>query len=1823
MRKKSLDPGSAYHYDHGNYDDELVGTSRPYESYDPIVSSAPLHQSSPVKSSENRLSSGSIFNLRRNKDKSHTSPPQTDSNNYSDSSSLDSASIHSAKSNQKRQNNLSSNISLHKTLTNKSITTIIPSAQVTGSNHSRHASTYSFQSSMSNPYDTKTARNNGNGPNLPSAPTLSTPLHSNSISRKSTSSSLISKPSLMISNPHLTQDSSSLSNNISGFNLERPDLNIQIDRMFRDLMEKRDFKSLPPQAKQEMINYNPDKKWMLIYQDKLSEFKKFERNISNRGNDANPEFYTKKLLSKTITSQELKNLWVSLRTEPIDWVRHFIYDCQGDAILSAYLIKIHEIINNNDSNDINDELFDKEFNTLKALKCMMNQKLGAERIKTDVNLYVNAISGSLLSPRIVTRKIAAESLTFMIAYHGNSDQGKYHKILKALDSLSAKPYFEFNNHISSYNTMTKKNLIRKPPAPESYKRFELWLKLVEKTIDGKGKYLNSLVGASDELKYAHATGNGTTTNTNNIENHLIEYCLGTMLLINTIIQYGIDFRVRIHLRAQFTAAGLNRLIAKFKELGYESLNQQCAKFVEMSENDELELKSKENVDENIDFNNPVELISSLWNNVRDSEAQGYFLSAIQHLYLNQSEKRENSEDLLRSIRLLNDLIQNISMVHTTNDDSAIGIAINRLFSSMSTDEMYHKAIKELKVQKSIAEEAIAERDDMSRQLSMGADGLITNLSNEVREQEAVLLRTRKMNEELTHELANLKRKHLIEKQEQEVEMRELLIMLNNGAKFNSKRTNGKTTVSIETNNEQLIKKLQKQIYRKKAEYKLDNKQFGTSVEPSSRLRELRNQMADIETMARELEMTDFETYVNPSKDEEDVAASDEEEDEPEEIVDDEVTYEDDDEVEIEEIKFVPIPKNPARPCRRDDLEKLDSLRKKLSNLQSESNDIMKFNNSAMYNKQKFLAMERLRELEHNFKDLNIDFSVSPTTPIEENDFSGMEDDNVVDPSIRSKIQEEFAEVERLRLQLEAQLASIKKVKRNSGSAASLPRKSVFEKIESKYLRGKATDDSTASPMRTNYKSNRRTNIGMMDPKFLKELNSKVKNDLATSLSSSENEEFVDSVENQANKKSRSVSPSKELQTSSAAEPAAPPPPPPPLPPILGGASGAAPPPPPPPPPPLPASLGGAPPPPPPPLPPSLSGGTASPPPPPPPFPSAPTPRSTTSIVQTPVANPFDSYPRPKRKLKQLHWEKIESNGGSSFWSKSKSHNIANDLMNKGVFDEIELIFAAKEIKKLATKKKEDIDKLTFLPRDVAQQFGINLHYYNNISDEEVIAKVLRCDKDVISNIAVLEFFGKEEVVEIPNTLARNLEPYSTDYKVDEPSKPDKDPNELQRPDRIYLELIYNLQHYWKSRIRSLTVICNYTKDYEDLVKKLRLIDETVESINQSKHLKSVFEIILAVGNYMNDTTKQAQGFKLSSLQRLSFMKDDKNSMTFLHYVEKIIRTQYPELLEFINELSKCLETAKFSIETIANDCKEYSQSIKNVQSSIDIGNLSDVSKFHPQDRLLKVILPALPRAKRKSELLTDQATYTFSEFDKLMIYFGEDPSDSFVRNSFISKFSNFINDFKKAQTENIRREDEVRLYEQRKKLLENTKSTKKAVEGTEEDEGDDESNVMDSLLEKLKAAGPNKGESSSARKRALMKKHLLENQRKLSSPSHDNINQQESNQPELASPAEESFTSIQSPDKPESTNFSELASGSEPEKDVGSRARSLLQELRKADNGSSERVSAAQFRQQRLRNKQSSSGITSDADISLSSINKSSPESNKADISNNDILPPE
>ena len=546
----------------------------------------------------------------------------------------------------------------------------------------------------------------------------------------------------------------------------------------------------------------------------------------------------------------------------------------------------------------------------------------------------------------------------------------------------------------------------------------------------------------------------------------------------------------------------------------------------------------------------------------------------------------------------------------------------------------------------------------------------------------------------------------------------------------------------------------------------------------------------------------------------------------------------------------------------------------------------------------------------------------------------------------------------------------------------------------------------------------------------------------------------------------------------------PPPPPPPLPGFSKSANNGQSPPAPPPPPPLPgfsSAESGAPPPPPPPLPSLLLGGKMAippaPPPPPPPFPIAgknpmlpppPPPLSAILSEKSSSASPAitrdnstdlallselqndkenmnteNQVPpeliiRPRAKLKQMHWNKIDDID-KTFWSTISNNEVFDRLHQKGILTEVEKAFAAKEVN---IKKKNDantairakVNKVSLLPRDLAQQFGINLHMFSNLSVGELIKKVLSCDEKILENTSVLEFFNSDGLNEMPDSVVRNFQPYSIDYARPE-VKPQKPSDDLERPDRIFLE-IFNMRDYWKSRSRALLIMQTYKKDYRDLVEKLDLLDKATESIKSSESLKQVLGIIRSVGNFMNDTSKQAMGFKLDTLQRLKFMKDDTNKITFLHYVEKIVRNNFAEYGSFVDELSVLNLLHNISVEQIESDCEEFQRNISNVLNSIVKGNLSNRDKFHPDDKILEIIREPLEAAELRSSLIKAHLKRTIDSHNSLMENFGESTSDSNSRNTFFDKFAIFLNEFKKVHAENVQKEEEERTYQLKKQAIE-------------------------------------------------------------------------------------------------------------------------------------------------------------------------------------------
>lgn len=292
--------------------------------------------------------------------------------------------------------------------------------------------------------------------------------------------------------------------------------------------------------------------------------------------------------------------------------------------------------------------------------------------------------------------------------------------------------------------------------------------------------------------------------------------------------------------------------------------------------------------------------------------------------------------------------------------------------------------------------------------------------------------------------------------------------------------------------------------------------------------------------------------------------------------------------------------------------------------------------------------------------------------------------------------------------------------------------------------------------------------------------------------------------------------------------------------------------------------------------------------------------------------------------------------------------------------------------------------------------------------------LIHCDREILDNTVVMEFLQRDELCTIPENISKLMAPYSKDWTGADAatSEREQDPNELTREDQIYLYTAYELNHYWKARMRALALTRTFEPDYDHISTKLQQVVKVSEALRDSVSLMNVLGLILDIGNFMNDANKQAQGFKLGSLARLGMVKDDKNETTFADLVERIVRNQYPEWEDFTEEINGVIGLQKLNVDQLRVDAKKYIDNIKNVQASLDAGNLSDPKKFHPQDRVSQVVQRSMKDARRKAEQLELYLDEMVKTYDDIMSFYGEDNSDDNARRDFFAKLAAFLLEWK-------------------------------------------------------------------------------------------------------------------------------------------------------------------------------------------------------------------
>ena len=540
------------------------------------------------------------------------------------------------------------------------------------------------------------------------------------------------------------------------------------------------------------------------------------------------------------------------------------------------------------------------------------------------------------------------------------------------------------------------------------------------------------------------------------------------------------------------------------------------------------------------------------------------------------------------------------------------------------------------------------------------------------------------------------------------------------------------------------------------------------------------------------------------------------------------------------------------------------------------------------------------------------------------------------------------------------------------------------------------------------------------------------------------------------------------------------------------------------------------------------------------------------------------FVRPKKKLKALHWEKVDT-PQVTVWAAhapttQEKEEKYLELSRKGVLDEVEKLFLAKETKALGTGTGKKSDKKQLISNDLRRNFHISMAKLSQVSAEEVIRSIIQCDKEILDNDVIMDFLQKDDLCVIPDNTAKLMAPYSKDWTGPDAatSTPEQDPTELTREDQIYLHTAFELRHYWKSRLRALTLTRSFEPEYDAISGHLREVVRVSESLRDSVTLMNVLGLILDIGNYMNDSNKQATGFKLSSLARLGMVKDDKNESTFADLVERIVRNQYPEWEGFVEDISGVITAQKLNVEQLQVDSKKYIENIKNVQASLDSGNLSDPKRFHPQDRVSLIVQRSMKDARRKADQMQLYLEEMTRSYNDIMVFYGEDCTDENARREFFSKLAVFVTEWKKSKEKNMAMEETRRRNEasMARKRAANGINPAAAGAGPASDSPTSPSatGAMDSLLEKLRAAAPQAKDQRDRRRRARLKdKHQIRIASGQKIPDLAELTKDGSQDIDRS-------TSI-SPSVPEEGVEKEIGAASEGE-DVADRAASMLLGLR-------------------------------------------------------------
>ena len=400
----------------------------------------------------------------------------------------------------------------------------------------------------------------------------------------------------------------------------------------------------------------------------------------------------------------------------------------------------------------------------------------------------------------------------------------------------------------------------------------------------------------------------------------------------------------------------------------------------------------------------------------------------------------------------------------------------------------------------------------------------------------------------------------------------------------------------------------------------------------------------------------------------------------------------------------------------------------------------------------------------------------------------------------------------------------------------------------------------------------------------------------------------------------------------------------------------------------------------------------------------------------------------KTKLKALDWNKIEpAKILNTIWEKDMDETeIEFDEIN--FKEEFSLKPTVVKSSKSAANKSTKKQKKCYCELDLQRNITIVLN--------TILKNLNPKDKEKNKNQHLTESEKEKKIVDLINKLVEKIEACETNdkelltpnnigllipilpseavfNKVSKESavletEEDYDPADLFI---IYIGVIVG----YKERFQSIL----FKSEYKDTIKNIEIFidyfNKGFDFILNSQNLKKLFEIMLAIGNYMNGITNRggAFGFKIDSLTKFVELKSKDNKTTLLNYIVDFIYEDLgnPVLIGNLLDNLKNFEQMEInSINELMNDLNKKFKILTTLKEKV-AANKKDLDEDDQVENFLNDNYEVIEKDINQIKKKVDQIQ---TKFEKVFKYLGEDKYDI---EKFIILFKNFYYKLKEANEE--------------------------------------------------------------------------------------------------------------------------------------------------------------------------------------------------------------